>query len=191
MPLYRYPVTLNYAIGSKKGVNTWHLRTGVPLIPGTPTLGTIIQNFYTGIKSLIPSDMTAQFEGVITEVGVEEPSVVPAVPTWSVAGTGTAGQYGSAGVGLCVGWRSTLATRRGRGRTFISPVALVVVNSPDGTINDTNLGAARTAAGALVSASLADGNGAVVVFSPTDNLGRDIVSYKINDKVAWLSSRRG
>lgn len=191
MPLYRYPVALTYATGSKRGVNTWHLRTGAPLVPGAPTLGTIIQNFYTACKAIFPSDMHADFEGVVTEVGTETPSIVPAIPTWTVSGTGTAGQYHGAGVGYCVSWRSSLATRRGRGRTFLSPVALVAISGADGTPTDTNLTAVRNAASALVSASLADGNGAIVVFSPTDNVGRDVVGYKVNDKIAWLSSRRG
>jgi hypothetical protein len=40
---------------------------------------------------------------------------------------------------------------------------------------------------------VADGNGAIVVWSPTSGttgVARDVVSSKVNDRVAWLSSRR-
>jgi hypothetical protein len=138
----------------------------------------------------VPTTMSWTFDGTLMEIGTDAPQAVPALTPWTVTGTVAGSTYMSAGVGYCVGWRTSLTNRHGRGRTFISPLAFAVGDGADGTIADGHITAARTAASTLVSTSLADGNGAIVVWSPTTNLGHDITSSKVNDKVAWLSSRR-
>lgn len=190
MAVYKLPVNLTFPIGSKRGVNTWHFRSTTVPAPGPLPIPDAIKAFYNAIKVIFPGSTTISFDGVLTEVGTPTPTVIGNVTPWSVTGGATNDDYPAAGVGLCVGWRSSLATRRGRGRTFLAPVSRVTFDSV-GTILDTQLATIKTAATALCSTSLADGNGAVVVWSPTDNTGRDVIGSKVNDRVAWLSSRRG
>jgi len=162
---------------------------------------TAIKNFYTSAFSEIaPSDMKADYDGTLTEVGVAAPSLVGGVTTWNATGAQPAATYGPAGVGMCVSWRSALANRQGRGRTFLNPLADNNF-AADGTLVDTHLGPVRIAATALVTASLAGGDSSIGVWSTTAPRGTPalqpwegnfypLVSAKINDQVAWLSSRR-
>lgn len=190
MGIYRTTVKLAFATGSKGGTNTWHIRsTSVPL-PGAPTMVTAIKNFYDAIKAMFPTTMTFAWDGTLAQVDSADPPVLGGGTPWTVTGTATGSLYSPAGVGCVVGWKSSIATRSGRGRTFLAPLAQGVMQS-DGSLADTNLATMQTAANALISTSLADGNGAITVWSPTQNVARDIVSAKINDRVAWLSTRRG
>lgn len=190
MAFYKLPVTLSFPVGSKHGVNTWHYETATLPLPGPQSIPDAIKAFYNAIKVLFPASTTIAFDGVLTEVGTATPSVIGTLTPWSITGTATNDDYPAAGVGLCVGWRSSLATRRGRGRTFLAPISRVSFDSV-GTILDSQLATVRTAAATLVSTGLADGNGGLMVWSPTDNTGREVIASKVNDKVAWLSSRRG
>jgi hypothetical protein len=195
-------VKLTYGVGSKIGVNTWHIRKDTPAIPGALSIVTLIKNWYTGIAAeMFPTDMKADYDGTLTEVNTDTPALVGGITPFTVTGSQTANSYGPAGVGFCVGWKSSLASRQGRGRTFVSPISLGGF-AADGTITDTRLANVKTATTALVNGSVADGNGAVVVYSTATPKGgvppakghgtaRDIVGYAINDKVAWLASRRG
>lgn len=190
MGVYRMTVKLTFPNGANGGTNTWHVRTTSTPVPPAPTPTAMIKTFYTSIANLFPTSYQISWDGILSEVGNPAPAVVPPMTAWTVPGTGGVGNYGPAGVGFNVCWRSTLATRRGRGRTFVSPILAAAFDSA-GTIADSNLAAIRTAANALVSSSLADGNGAVSVWSPSDNLGRDVASASVRDHVSWLSSRRG
>lgn len=189
VPIYKLPVTLQYPIGSLQGVNTWHMRKTTVPIPGPDSISTIIKNFYDAIKAMFPTTMTVRFDGQITQVDSGSPDVAAALDPWSVTGTSAGSIYGAAGVGACVGWRTTKATRSGRGRTFLAPLSANQFQA-DGTLVDSYLVTLRAAAQSLCTASLSDGNGAVSVWSVKENIGRDVVTAKVNDRVAWLKSRR-
>jgi hypothetical protein len=189
------PVKLLYAVGSTHGVNTWHIRTSTLTAPPAPNIVSVIQTFYTAIKGLFPTNMSAVWDGSLADVSSTEPAVPPAFTPWTVTGTASPANYGPAGVGMVVTWRSGVATRSGRGRTFLSPLASGTFDA-DGTPLAASLTTLRTAATSLVNSSLADGNGAVSIFShgtPTapGKIGRDVQAATVNDKHAWLSSRRG
>lgn len=190
MAVWQLVVNIDWGAGHKHGVNVWHFRqTSLPTFP-LPPIPTLIKNWYDAIKGFPPSSCVFSFDGIVRDVSSAEPTDPPVLQPWTVqcnGGTNTAPN----GVGLVVGWKSSLATRRGRGRTFIAPVSQAMFDGPDGTLDNTKLTALNTMTNTLVSGSTADGNGAIVVWSPTDHLGRDVVAFKINDKPAWLSSRRG
>lgn len=190
MPIYRMTVRWTFPIGSQGGTSTWHVRTTSAPVGGTPSIATAIKNFYTGISGILQSTTTLNWDGTLAQVDAAEPAVVQASAGWTVSGANTGGSYGPAGVGMVVGWRSGIATKSGRGRTFLAPLTAAVL-SGDGTPQDANVTQVRTAANALVSASLADGNGAVSIWSPTQRIGRDVQSAQVRDHVAWLSTRRG
>lgn len=190
MGIYRATIKLAFTPGSKGGTNTWHIRsTSIPL-PATPTILDAIKTFYTANAGLFPSSMTFTWDGTLAQVDVAEPPVLGGGTPFTVAGTGTSAAYSPAGVGVCVSWKSGTATRSGRGRTFLTPVAAVAM-ATDGSLTDTNLTTLRNAANALVATSKADGNGALSVWSQTQRIGRDVQSAAVQDRVAWLSSRRG
>jgi len=183
-------VHFTWANGSKSGVNVWHFRqTSLPVFP-LPPIPTAIKTFYDSNKQFAPSDCVYTFDGVVRDVSSVTPTDPPVLQSWSITSTGGATTAPN-GVGLVIGWRSSLATRRGRGRTFLSPLSSNCMQTSDGTIADTQLTAIKGSCTTLVNTSVADGNGAIVVWSPTDHIGRDIISFKVNDKPAWLSSRRG
>jgi hypothetical protein len=190
MPIYRMTVKTTFPGGTGAGTNTWHFRKASVIVPGPDTMINAVKKFYDDQKALYGSTYKWTWDGTLTEVATSSPSLVAIQTGWTVQGSsGGNMDTGPSGVGLCVTWRSAIANRRGRGRTFIAPLPAQWYQS-DGTILDVNLATVRTAASALVSTSLADGNGAIQVFSHVDQIGRDIVTASVTDRVAFLSSRR-
>ena len=90
---------------------------------------------------------------------------------------------------LVVGWRTSSASRAGRGRTFLSPLTAAAVEG-DGTVSGTQLAAVRGAAQTLIDSSTTEGDGAFGVYSQSQSLLRDFVSVRVQDKFAVLRSRR-
>lgn len=190
MPLYRMTVKTQFPGGTGAGTNTWHIRTTTVPVAPAPSATNTIKAFYDAIKVNFGLPYRWSWDGVLSEVATAAPALVPVMTPWTVIGSsGGATDSGPAGVGLVVTWRSGVATKSGRGRTFIAPLPNGWFDST-GTIVDANLTTVRNAAAALVSASLADGNGAVSVYSQKQTIGRDVQSYLVNDRVAYLSSRR-
>lgn len=192
MPVYRATVDLRFAAGAGRGTNTWTLRT---LSPGTQTdyiqsLMEIVRAFYEDVQALFPTNSTFAWDGSVTELGTATPALLPSATPWSLAGSGAASSYAPAPAMVCVTWKSSLATRRGRGRTFLGPLSPGTFGT-DGTIQDGNLDAVRDAAATLVSSSLNDLNGGgLAVWSDVDNIARDFIASSVRDQTAVLRSRR-
>lgn len=192
MGLFRATVDLAFPTGSGGGTNTWHLRT--VSTDGTTTeiatLMGLVQSFYDQAKSVIPSEMTAAWDGTALQIADAAPVLISGATPWSVAGTGTSG-VGAAAAMFCVTWRTPLATRSGRGRTFLGPAAYSTQQG-DGTPTSTALTTVRNAAAALVTASeSAAAAGAIVVYSEKLGVARDITGSSVTDQYAILTSRRG
>lgn len=190
MPIYRTVVETRGAMLGGVGVNTWHFRT-----PGSPTsdatalqaASDALETFYAAyITSIAPSNVTVSAPSLWIELA-EEPTSVQLDP-WSTASTGSNTTLPSA-VALVVGWRTALAARSGRGRTFINPVRSTLVEA-NGTPTTAAVTAMATAGLALINAFDAPATGAFVVWSPTDGVGRDFVNVAVQDKFAVLRSRR-
>lgn len=193
MPSYRATVNLRFPVGTGGGTNTWHFRTDQPLgiEDEVDTIMGWVRSFYDGVKSLVPVSWVASWDGQFTEILTDSPGYSQPRAPWEVAGTAAGSSYGAAAGMACVTWRTELAARSGRGRTFIGPLSSTSVQT-DGSLTPAALTSARAAGAALVSASNTnDGVGAVGVFSPTDNVIRDIVAATVTDQVAILRSRRG
>jgi hypothetical protein len=116
----------------------------------------------------------------------------------SGSGTGSAPQA----LALVVTWRTEVAARRGRGRTFVGPLAPAVV-ATDGTPADTARSTLATAAAALVSSSQGFANGAIGVWGYQSaytgegdrppgqpRVLRDFTGSTIRDLFGILRSRR-
>jgi hypothetical protein len=114
--------------------------------------------------------------------------------------TGTGGGFTSAPAGGCINWLTTTVfppvkptghAHRGRGRTFIVPIATNSFDS-DGTLQSGTVTRWNTAAAALVAA----GTDHFVIYQrphpkgATNGLFGKVVDYKLKDKVAILTSRR-
>ena len=192
MPVYKMPVRLTYGTGSTRGTNTFHFRTTGAAVDQVQidALVNLVSQFYLAVAGLWGSDSRAIFDGALTEVGTATPTAGVASVPFNRQGTAIGVTPGPAGVGACITWRSTLATRSGRGRTFIVPLYTNAYES-NGTLAAGALTTLQNAATAMVNSSKSLGNGAIGVWGGTPPQLRDVVAATVTDKVAWLSSRRG
>lgn len=168
-------------------VNVLHFAGDV----GAPSSSAIL-SAYSGLASSLPSGVTIT---VPNSGDVIEDTTGTLVGVWTSSGggvvTGTAAGPRAAGVGFCVGWTTggIVDGRKLRGRTFIVPIAGGAFDT-DGTFQ----ASAMTQFGTFANALQASGPLAVW-HRPTTTGGSDgnsygVVSNHVNDKAAFLSSRR-
>jgi hypothetical protein len=187
MAIYRVPITMSWSGQSEGAINVWHIRTLAGASTGLDAMVGHLKDFYTSLRNLYPSSVTIAAPPLAVSVGAE-PEYAQLGDPWRVTGSGGAG-FIAAPTALTVTWYTASATRSGRGRTFLGPLT-AGLNSADGTPSDENLPAIRAAAQSLVSASLSDGNGAIVVYSQVQSVGRDIVRSNVRDVWSVMRSRR-
>jgi hypothetical protein len=90
---------------------------------------------------------------------------------------------------VCISWRTSAASRSGRGRTFIGPLNKTAAEI-DGSPTAGVLSSLRNAADDLVAAvGNADGTG-LGVYSVKQGVLRDFTGATVADRFAYLSSRR-
>jgi len=200
MAIFRVPFTITYPGTGGPGANVWHVRSTSAFSPVNADLQAmvnIIRTFYTAVASVYPSAARINI-GTVTEVGTSN----EAVPTFAeVSGTGGANSAPQA-LAIVVTWRTSVAARRGRGRTFVGPCASTHMQS-DGTILDATATIVRNAAAALVTSSTGSGNGAVGVWGLQDqatgdnpdypslpHVIRDVTGAQVRDLFGVLRSRR-
>ena len=189
MSIVRVPVRIEYAQAGGPGYNVWHFRTADD-DPGTWQLGDALdalEAFYTSLRALYPTTTRIY----IGEGMVKDPLGSPEyVDDDSRVLTGsTVGGVNSTLLAIVVSWRTTSATRSGRGRTFLGPLS-ANTNQGDGTPLDANVTGVRTAAQTLVNASTGPGGWSVGVLSTKQGVFRDITGSTVRDRFSFLSSRR-
>lgn len=188
--LYKLPVFITHPTITGIAVNTWHIDTDSNTFPATAEvdeLSSIIEEFYTAYADFAPTQTQFEFTGEVTSMGAD-PQTDAACTPWTVDGEQGVDSLPPANA-VCVTWRTPSATRSGRGRTFLSPVAVNRVQS-DGTILTTELGELRTAALFLVSSQAGSAAGRIGVWSPLTETFRSLSGATISDKFAVLRSRR-
>ena len=185
MALYRINIGLSFPHGSSPGVNTFHARDDV--IDDVQDVVGILQTFYTSIRQFYGASTTISCPNEVIRDPYGDPSY-QTVTGWSVVGSGT-GNYLPPANQVCVSWRSSSATRSGRGRTFLGPLVSQAQES-DGSLSAVALTQFRTAASTLVSNSEGLDGAALVVYSRRDGVARDITSAFVRDQFAVLRSRR-
>lgn len=192
MTLYNFPVLLEWNGVGGPGQNIWDLRTTGDE-PGSTdadldSLSDTIEQFYTDLlaAALYPQGYRASFMGEATTIG-ENPTVVTS-PTWTVLQSGSTGISATATQGI-ITLRTASATRRGRGRKFLGPVAAGAVGS-NGAPAPSVVSGMQAAADNLVAASTGFGNGAVGVYSDVDGVFRDLTGATARNYFAVLRSRR-
>lgn len=202
MAIFRVPVNITFPGAGSPGVNVWHIRTVDPS-PTTElnqanTLIGYIRTFYVALLGYYNTGTVLTLGTVTEELTSRE--ITPTMASVTGTGTGSAPQL----LALVVTWKTTVAARRGRGRTFFGPLTTAAIQS-DGTPVDTFRTNAQAAAAALVSSSTTYGNGAIGVwgYSAAKPLGkenprnpadakvlRDVTGYAIRDLFGSLRSRR-
>lgn len=193
MGVYRATVDLGFAAGSGRGTNTWCLRTvDTDTEDEISVLMARVQQFYGALALVVPDSYAFRWDGQVRQLGVSDPELLPQQDPWETFGAGASGPaYTGAASMACVTWRTSLATRSGRGRTFIGPLRPAAVQA-DGTLDGEALSSLRQAAATLIDRSDEIATlGAIAVWSDRLQQARDIIGSSVTDQVAVLRSRRG
>lgn len=194
MPIWRSQVIINSPYIGGLGTNTWHARTesatpGVDI--GLVALQTALEAFYFSIASVFASTTTLTHDGAWVRQD-DDPIVHSGGDPWTVS-SGGSGNPQSTATAMVVSWKTEQASRRARGRTFLSPLSVGVLQD-----NGTPLEATRTAvqeAGQLLIDSFdGPGDGALGVWSANSEGNPpaffDHVACAVANKFAVLRSRR-
>lgn len=190
MATYRMPVEITWTQASgSPGANIWHVRTtgSVGDSGEAQGLSDIVRDFYTAIQGFFPSPVNISFNGEFQGVGDDTGSSAITTP-WGIDGTADPEFLPPANC-LLAAWGTSGGGRSGRGRTFIGPLG--TGNAED---NGTPVEAARSellaAMEDLIESSDSFANGAVGIYSRTQDVFRDVVSAKVPNYFAVLRSRR-
>lgn len=187
MAIYRLTVQLSWPGVGGPGTNTWHYRDADPDLPFSDDVSETLQNFYTSVGGFLTPGMTISLAAQAVSVDQDPPTLVNISNPFSI-NTGSGSNGGVRSAQACITWRSNVATRSGRGRTFVGPLATGAIDG-DGTLTAAAYAQFRQAADELVDASTAGFNGALSIWSTKNQIGRDITSYTMRDRVAVLRSR--
>lgn len=194
MPIWRTVVEHTYGTVGGPGYNVWHFRTrsDAPTTEDELTQASLgLSQFYTDLRSLFPTQSTHRSNGEWSNVDGEQ--YVPPITGWSVPGTADATQgYLPTAAALTLGWRTSVASGRGRGRTFLSPLSRLA-GTALGTPTSAVLTAARSACDGLIErfdSGVGSESGAFGVYSREDAVIRDFVGYQVRNEFAVLRSRR-
>jgi len=190
MPIFRVPVTIDWTTaGGGPGKNILHVSTQPGGQPGD--LGeaiTALASFYDKLKTLYPSSATITVGDGVIEDPLGSPSYADVEPI-VVPGMGSA-VIGPTLLTLVASWRTSSATRSGRGRTFIGPLVKTVQDT-DGTVNGADLTIARDAVTDLVDDSRSANGWALGILSTKDGTFREVLQGVVHDRWGVLRSRRG
>lgn len=193
MPLFTFPVQLTYNSSGSPGVNTWHARLTGENFDDQASMNSIIgwvHEFYETLSGFFPPSMDVDFLGTAKSIA-EDPEFIGGLTPWHVDGDATSNVMLPPANQVCINWLTASAGRSGRGRTFIGPIAVGALDTAgDGTPFADTLDQLVDAGLALIDHSLGFTNGAVGVWSPTDQVLRDFTGCRVLKKFAILSSRR-
>lgn len=170
-------------------MNVWHLRAGSILTgPQISNQMANLKTFYQGVAPLLRSDVVVTSPEFLTTVE-DSPQYVNPGTAWSVNGSGGY-ESGNAASALCISWYSATANRRGRGRTFLSPLYRNLYDGA-GQLSADRVLIAQNAATALINLQTGPlPDGAFGVYSQKDKVVRDYVRAKVRRAPAILTSRR-
>jgi len=202
MAIFRVPVNIAFPGAGSPGVNVWHIKTNdanlsTELTQANALIG-YIRTFYDSLKTYYPTATVLSLGTVTEELTSRE--ITPTMASVTGLGTGSAPQL----LALVVTWRTNIASRRGRGRTFVGPLTTSAMQS-DGTPAATLITTAQDAATALIASSTAYLNGQIGVWGyedaktpgkenprdPTDpRIFREFTGRSVRDLFGSLRSRR-
>lgn len=192
MGLYRIIVNIEHPAAVGPSMNVWHYRTNLSPTADPPDADlenafAPLQAFYTAWQADAAGGTVFTCSGTATRV--TDDLEVSTDEGWGFTVSSTDPAMGSQ-TAFVIGWRTSVGGRRGRGRTFCGPLA-TGATSANGTPSATALGHFADAGDVIVDHNVAElGNGAFVVFSRLDNVGRDITAHRERDVFAVIRGRR-
>lgn len=197
MAVVRIPVRIDQASLPSPAFNIWHGRVDALASGATGTSAplddmlTTLHDFYLGVIGAMAGGTTITMPSSVVDVSDSYEYGVTTPGNISGGGANTL----ESGLALTIGWKTSIAGRRGRGRTFLGPMGQgsqdVNGHPTAGTITLVN-----TAIAALLSDSLSDNGWALGVWGQqTANVKnpkvlRDFTAAKVSTKYAHLRSRR-
>lgn len=198
MPTWRLPVNFSYADGGGPGVNVWHIRaTGAtPVETNLQSMVDAIHTFYDSITNGGVSGADCFQRGTVFTAGqaVDVDSDEATDVDWATLTVPNVGADAPPVLALCLTWRTSIAARRGRGRTFLGPLSQNALQD-NGTPDEDFRSVVGNAADALISTSTGFNNGAVGIYGresvgSSTHVIRDIVGRTVPNEFAVLRSRR-
>lgn len=192
MSIWRATWTIDHPSLGGTGTNTWHARVGV--VGGEISeheqldlLNGHLGEFYTAIEDVFAGGAHLHFNGEWLEVEVEEPRLYAGDSNDLVVG-GTTDALPPANC-LVVGWRTSVASKSGRGRTFLGPLR-TADNEANGTPSEPVRTMVESAAADFISSFDGVDSGAFGVYSKHDGVIRDFISGRVRNQFGMLTSRR-
>lgn len=210
MTVWRVPVEISWNGPGSPGVNVWHVRCNSGLGADATELQAAVDSIHTFYEQLGGDGAVANpilAPGATLRLGtvLEVSSESQGSPTW-VDIPGVAGATAAPpALQVCISWRTSLAARRGRGRTFLGPLSGELVAS-DGTPSPALMQEANYAAQGIVDRNQGNNGWAVAIWgqesrmsgpnitpkmrAAAPHVARDITGFAIRDTFAVLRSRR-
>lgn len=200
MPTYRLPINVTDPRAGKC-VNVWHIRTAGIAGDETANVNAAAAALRAFYVTMAPH--YAPGVSIAADFAVDVAASTDQAVTWApVAGSG-ASPVAPPHISVCVTWKTSVRGRRARGRTFLGPHVNGSIDA-DGTVNAPVLTSLKTAADALVAASIVDNGWAIGIYGQQDSMPgasaaaraaaphviRDIVGWSVSDKFAVMRSRR-
>lgn len=190
MAIYRQTWTITHPALGGIGTNTWHCETaGAPADDDGDVDGpsAFITSFYGALNDIYAEGSVIACDGLWISVHDDKTvnsSSDPTTMTLGVATTTLAPQDC-----LVASWRTAVASKSGRGRTFLGPLNLGALEA-----NGTPAEFARTAIVAAGNALISDSNegdvGVLGVYSTKQDLLRPFTGVSCKNKFGTLRSRR-
>lgn len=190
MTMYRANVSIANSVVVGPAVNTFHLRTdGIDDDSDAAIQGLLdgLNDYYSAIRNEFATGTVFSCDGIVTQVGVEDP-VIRVKEGWTASSTTGQGPLPAANA-VMVKWASSVPSRSGRGRTYHSPIG-TNANGAGGNVDSATRTVFKNAGDALIASFDGIGDGALGVYSREDNVIRDFVACSVATKFAILRSRR-
>lgn len=181
---YRTTITIDGPNG--QNINVFHnAKAGVAPADFGAVAVELYTGLYTSLLSLYPSGYTFAIEQII-DLDSTPPTYVPFVPDpFDITPSGSLEDFR-----LCatIGWKTAVASRRARGRTFIGPMNSSSIDSATGLFTSTVVDTLNAAALAFTTAcTLA--SAPLVIFSRTADLIYTVTNHRVNNRTKTLRSR--
>lgn len=191
MPVFRGVVSIAHPSLGGEGSNTWHCRTVSVTNPGITAdlviLTGMLEDLYNGLNDVLAGGTLCTFDGEWIQIDSEEPEIHD-VPGWSSA-SGTSTAPLPPANSMVISWRTNLASKRARGRTFVGPLGVNTLQD-NGTPTEAARGLLDGHAEAFIEAFDGAFNGAFGVWSQLDAVLRDFTGASTANRFAVLRSRR-
>lgn len=196
MAIWRLPVNLQWTGPGSPGANVWHFRTDSP-DPTDLEVNAAVAAIHQFYQTLINNNIYSPSVLISSESAVEVSSQEERAVDFDPIAPGSGGTEAPEVLQIVCGWRTSIAARRGRGRTFVGPLATSTMD-PNGSVANIPRQVVLDAATALVAASSTEAGWAIGVYGLQDSGGgptaprvlRDFTGVKVRDRFAVLRSRR-